>query len=356
MGTACKRLLLIAPFLALALAAEPAADKDKEKPKGPRDGLVAGKTLSMVVREIQDKDPSVREAAIRAIPLFGPEGREAAPYLIAELKDNDTGLKSHAAIALGLVGVDERDMKKGIDALTLLLGDPQSVVRMQAATTLARFGPEAASAIPKLGGLIKDVSSWEVRKAACFALGTTAQDPRNGPHKQVIVALTNALGDLSAPVRLEASTALVLLGPPADTATRMSAVAALQKLARDRDDGVVIWSRMAIMRLDKVSNANLTTIAKFLRSPEGPARLQAVRALAMVGREASAFAGELEQTAASDKEPAVILAALGALTTLGPEGQASLQKLAKHDNEDIRKAAQEALDSMKPVGKPKAGK
>src|SRR5262245_41504551 len=203
-------LALSAVFLITAVA-RPRAD---EPPKSDKELRSNSKTLQQWVRDFQDRDPTHRETAYRAVALSGRDGRDALPGLINAIKnESDPGLRVHASIAIGMIGLDEKNLKSGVDALRRLLNDTQGSVCFQAATALGRIGPGANAALPNLVTLVRH-QSWEVRKAAAFALGTLGVDPMNGPDMKAINALLNALKDPSSQVRLEAVTAVVKLGPP----------------------------------------------------------------------------------------------------------------------------------------------
>src|SRR5439155_16042074 len=99
----------------------------------------------------------------------------------------------NACIAIGNIGLDARDMDKGVAALVRLLTDTQAIVRLHATMALGRLGPAARAAIPKLAkDTINDKSSWEIRKTAAQALGSIALDRQNGPDAQTVGALTRA--------------------------------------------------------------------------------------------------------------------------------------------------------------------
>src|SRR5207247_7974983 len=129
--------------------------------------------------------------------------KTAAPALINELTDRDVSLRVNATITLGIVGMEEKDIPAGVSALIRLLTDTQSIVRYQAAMALGRLGRDARPAIPALLNTIKDSSSWEIRKAAAFALGAIAEDRQRGPDVRAMRALADALKDTCFQVLME---------------------------------------------------------------------------------------------------------------------------------------------------------
>jgi HEAT repeat protein len=325
---------------------------DRKEAADPRENAaVEGKLLSQVIREMQDRDPSVREQAIRSVVLYRADARAALPALITELRDSDAGLRYHATVTIGLLGLDEKNLKTGVSGLAGLLKDTQGVVRREAAIALGRIGPAANAALPGLILLTKDPYSWTIRQAAVVALRTVAQD-KSGPDSRVVTALTTALGDSSAEVRLETVNSLILLGPPANAPTRTSAVQALQRLFNDRDPRVALWSHVALMRLDQITDQHLSVVARGLRAPDPLMREQAARALGTVGDQAKARVPDLLEVAQKDKEPAVVETSLWALARMGPEGKSALTQLTKHTDKNIQNAAKEVLSSLTTAAPP----
>jgi HEAT repeat protein len=315
---------------------------------------IGGKTLKQWTREILDADPGVRENAIRTVILFGKDAQEAVPSLITELSDQDTSLRVNAAIALGLIGLgpNERDVQKGVDGLKRLLFDSQTIVRFQAATALGRIGKDGRPAIANLVVAIGDRDSWEVRKAAAFALGSTAGS-KDGPDARAVRALTTTLHDYCAQVRLEAVMSLIFLGPPQKEQDRNTLVGALTYLFSDKDKPVAIWARVAVMRMGKVASEHLAAIAVLLKSPDALTRVQALRAFMMIGPEAKSRLSDVIE-ALDDRDPTVTVWAMSALVEIGRDDQppsrrilAPLQKIAdNHKEAAIKAAAKEAIAAL----------
>ena len=73
-------------------------------------------------------------------------------------------MQETAARSLGRIG------SAAVPELILALQDPNPLLRRQAATVLARIGPEARTAVPALTALLNDPDE-QVRKSAAYALG-----------------------------------------------------------------------------------------------------------------------------------------------------------------------------------------
>jgi HEAT repeat protein len=336
--------VVVAVFFA-ALA--PAEDKPK---KAVSDIKIDGKTLSQWAREITDRDPSTRQVAMLAVTQFGSAGRQAARELISELADRDSGLRAHAAYALGVVGMDGQDGPSGLRALTDRLTDSQAIVRYRAATALGNFGHAATEAILPLWRAYRDQqSSWEVRKAVVYALGSIGLSRDNGPpNRQVSDMLRQALrSDPCAQIRSDAIAYLVNFGKPSDQELNITRQA-FKAMVNDKDKTVAIWARVGLCKFDKKSEAYVRYIADLLKSPETDLRVQAARALGLIGPDAESSTMALAD-ACQDTDARVSLTAMAALKSIGTaaiEALDTLYELAESPNEAIRMAARQTIEAI----------
>lgn len=311
---------------------------------------VNGKKLSRWITDLRNADPGVREAAISAISQFGKEGRKAGRALVTELADNDVSLRVNAIIAIGVVGLEGEELTDGVKALgRLLINDQQHIVRFQCAITLGRLGTDARHAIPQLCSAAKDLyNSWETRKAAAQALRAVALDRQEGPDPRVVQALLSAARDVSLKVRLEALLSLIVLGGPAKSEAHLAEKLSLEKLTRDPNKTVALWARVALMRIDKVSEPHLIAIGHLLESSEPFLRIDAANALGLIGPEAKSQVPNLAK-ALRDKDEAVVAAAISSLALIGDEARPAipaLQKVREERNEGLRVLAKEAIDRI----------
>ena len=343
------RLFLLG-LISWFLLGTPALAQDEER-------RLAGKNLKQWIAEIRHPDPGVRENAMRTVPLFGKEAREAGHALITALDERDTSLRVNAIIAIGQIGLDGKDVEAGVKGLgKLLLNDSQHINRMQAAVALGRLGMEAKAALPALCSAVQDKSynSWETRRAAAIALRTVAPD-KDGPDPKAIHALVRAASDLCQKVRLEALMSLIYLGRPSQKADLESEKVGLAHLVRDRDLLIGLWARVALMRIDKVSEKDIRVIGQMLRSTDLAQRVNAANALGMIGPEAKSQVPDLMQ-ALEDKDEGVIVAVITALALMGDEASRAipaLMKVAETKNEVLSGLAKEAIEKIKKNEKPK---
>lgn len=322
---------------------------------------IAGKTLDEWVKQIDNPDPSVREQAIRTVVLFGPSARRAIPALVRQVNNNnDLNSLANSIIALGQLVQVEKDpeyAKMAVNALTQALNNNQAIIRYQAAMSLGYSGAWARPAVPKLASMVRDRSSWETRKAVCFALGWAGRDEKMIPDMAALTALVDGIDDPSKEVRMEALQGLINLGAPASGSNIAQMKTLLERrLKADKDKAVVIWVRIAMMRLDEklINEENLTIIAKLLKDQDIDIATQAARALFYIGRESKSKLSELVEALQHD-DPRMRLQVVQTIERIGPAAERAvpaLQVLSEKDKEEsIREAAKAAIKTIK--GTPK---
>jgi HEAT repeat protein len=111
---------------------------------------------------LEDKEPTVRASAVRALSRLNSEAGFAA--LTDALKDSDTSVKLAVLGELTSIGAF-RDH----DALIVLLGDKNADVRTRAARVCGEYRVQAAETA--LVAMLEGDESAPARKAAAFALG-----------------------------------------------------------------------------------------------------------------------------------------------------------------------------------------
>ena len=290
---------------------------------------ISGKTLKEWIKDIRSSDPSVRQNAISTVAMFGKAAGEAGPAVIDALRDRDASCRVYAVLALGnLVPVlRNQDAPKAVSALCISLNkDVQAVVRFHSANALGTFGPNAREAIPALVTQLKDVASWEIRRAVIGALANIAIDTKYGPDSRAVKAIAGVLlgnpgpygtgsYESSSQVRLQAVIALGSMGRPINPLDWKLVLDALQAASKDRDRGIVIWAHAAQMTLDKITEDGLSYIARNLKGGDVQAKVNAARALAALGSGAKSRVPELIECL-EDSDPYVVATAIGALSDL----------------------------------------
>jgi len=337
-----------------------------DQPQWPKE--ILGKKLDVWTRDIRDPDPSVRENAIRTVGLFGPTAKKmAARNLIASLDDDDASCRLNAIMAVSSIGFEDvTDVRVAVNSLTRLLRYSQSIVRYHACMALGNLGPDAAPAIGDLCTYsMRDTSTWEIRRAAAFALGRIAIPDKDQPaDRRAHIALANALTDPSGIVRREAMQSLLMLGRPglpADLQVLRDRI--LQHAVKDKDRSVAIWARVCLMRLDPgaPNPTNITALSNLLKHKDPVVVLQATQAIGVIGPTAKQAIPDLIELLGNE-EPACVTTACWALSLMGADANDAIVKLTaltKSKDEIISKAAQEAIDYItgkKKYEVPKAAK
>jgi HEAT repeat protein len=115
---------------------------------------------------LTDKDPSVRLVAAARLRQLGRDAAPAAKELAAVLADSDKDVAEAAAEALIRVGAP------AVDSLAEQLSSTSLVARKLALACLAKLGPIAKSAAPRITKCKQDADS-EVRQLAEVALKST---------------------------------------------------------------------------------------------------------------------------------------------------------------------------------------
>ena len=348
----------------------------KDNIKWPTDYY--GKTLEVIVKEMRTHpDPAVREAAVRALPGFGPKAREVGGNDLVDVmtKELDWNVKM-AAISVGptiLVGYAKAPDTMQANGLTMIvnfLTHQEMHVRFDAVGVVSSIGPYIRKAQPvvvqKLIARARETSAWQMRRAAVVALGSVGQgfqtgespEMREPPDAQVVTALLDIVrGDPCAAVRREAISSLIGLGPvgPIQQKLWKASLDNVFKSNFEKDKSVLLWARVLLIRNSpdglKGNEAHLDAIAKTLEVVEPAGRLEACSAIGVLGEDAKSKLGNLIDVINNAKEePEVVVAAITAAVAIPSKSAVTVELLvnvkANHKNEYVRKVASEAIDFL----------
>jgi HEAT repeat protein len=317
-----------------------------------------GKTLFEWSNDLKEKDVGVQEQAIAAMKYYGRAARREMPILLKAMAHHDVSLRVNAIITVGFIGFNPDQIDQGVDALRRCLSDSQGIVRFQAARTLDRIGQDARAATPALIALTRDSASWEIRQAACAALGNVGWEPPEKPgfNRPAWIALIRALNDSCSEVRLAAVLSLILYGRPTSPADIKGEEQALQFLTSEKhprtnekqSKKVIIWAHVGLMRITEVSDHHLSGITKYCKNADMTARVHAIRAMAVIGPSAKAKVPDLIECL-SDKEAQVLYWACVALGNMGDaakQAMPELEKLKQHQDPMVADAAVQAIDKV----------
>lgn len=344
------RLLILSTLtVALLLAgassagAQPGKDKDKTT-DWPTE--VGGKTAKEWIEAIPQSNRSESVKALQVVLMFGPkESLKAVPVILKELakhkpaagKPIDASFVSKAPAALAMIMTaqkepDKKQTEEIIDALRVLLKDPQIPIRFRTLVAITQFGPYIERAKDEIILMVRDPATWEIRHAACTALGGFPFDRDKGkgaPPTEVSEALLKyGLKDTSSSVKLAALHAIDQLNLPELENTAGAVDGYIKELLKveQKDYLVRITAHLVAYGINKDMNATRRkAFASYLNPKvfkESAVRLEAVQALNRIAADAEDQVGPL-LACLDDKEGSVRLAAF---QTLGHIGAAAAEK------------------------------
>jgi hypothetical protein len=328
---------------------------------------INGKTLAQWVKQIKDRDPGLAEVAIRSVVFFGSKAsKEATPALVDALSFTDTSLRVNACISLTMIGVPDSDMKRAVGVLGRVADtDPQSIVRFYAAVALGRLEEDARPAVPQLVSRCKDPASWEIRRAAAYALGkagkATRQDAVDMRAARALLAVCSGFNaDSCAEVRLTAVMGLGGMGIPSLPGEKDLIIQGFNLAMKDKYKAVVIWAHMGMMADGEPEAVHLPAITKFLGNQNDyESRLQATRALGVMGKKAkSEMRALMRELDKPREEPLLVAAAAWALGEIGGAAEDAVPRMQeivdqKDVEDNVKTAVKEAMEKIAPKPKPK---
>jgi HEAT repeat protein len=320
------RVSVLASAIGVLVLLGPLAFGQAKKAKNT-DPVVDGKTISEWTKALAGKELLPRIRAVNALMRAGPEARAAAPALIELFRDGDaTFLHPLAAVTLSRMGED------AVPALQKALADKGAGVKSNAALTLGLIGSAARAAVPALTAALKDADA-AVRQAAAQALGRVGS-----PARPAASRLYDLLGDRDVSVRIEA--ALALWRASGDT----RGVKALAAALLDKDDAIAQRAIEGLGEIGIGAKDALGTLETALKSKSASRRVAIAEALYRVSGETKAslptLLAELRAKDRADRRLAV--AALGTLAA-DAEAVGLLTKLLDDADIDIRREAACAL-------------
>ncbi len=95
---------------------------------------VTDQDLATAIEQLENSDVHVRLAGVRALSLMGDSAKQATPQLILLLKDSNPSVRSSAASALGIVGVEVAGTAEQLEQV--MKDDPNPEVRKAASEAL----------------------------------------------------------------------------------------------------------------------------------------------------------------------------------------------------------------------------
>jgi HEAT repeat protein len=241
-------------FWACSLRAGPAqrADAKSQLEKGGTDAVPV---LVGILRGWPGPDEAeLRCTAGAILTNLGPDAVDAAPALVAALRDGDPHVQAVCATALTKVGVPA---ESAVPLLAEMLKTQHAVV---AARALSQYRGAAAASLPALVDLLQDESQGaEARWNAARAIG------KIGPAAvSAVPALIDASRDTEWTVREHCAEAIGEIGPSAAPL----AIAALESMLTDPHHRVRRDAVRSLGHFGEAARGALTEISKLVDDPE----------------------------------------------------------------------------------------
>ena len=237
----------------------------------------------ILLRLLQDDDPSVRLAAVIAAGRLAPPSERLATVLTGFLASDDEPLRRHAREAVGALG------EAAVDALGEALGDERLRVRWGALSALARVGAPAEHLVDAVAQRARESGDETERRQARLTLARLGV--------RGAAACAQWLASDSAAERDEAARALAFSGP--------HGVGPLLAMVEEADEVPAALAAGVIQEIaargamgDTVPRAVTVLIAALER--EGPVRFNAADALLAIGAPARAALEARKATADED--------------------------------------------------------
>ncbi|MCX7667150.1 MAG: hypothetical protein N2112_16585 [Gemmataceae bacterium] len=369
--------------------------KDKDKKVDPKDKKVdpyeeeykkwptelGGKKLEDWVKDCDtafNKDPSLRDAALRMLPNFGPRAHRAASatLLKALTTDPDYNVRLTAMEIVPLIGLDDKEIDQGLNYIFSLLREPSIFTKSEAIACLTKIGGfepvrKRITEINQIALNQTGVTSWQLRRNAVGAIGIiggplpkdkegkTFTDPMPEAVKTLCTVLRN---DNSIIVRRQAAVSLTsmgVVGASEQLTWRQTLLDVIRietnKKDKDKKDigdrPLELTCRICLILNSpdkkKDESVHLTAIAAYLKHPEPAARVDALEALGTLGPVAEPYLGEIYNLY-NDKEIPVVLTAIRTSTVFKDKHSRTLEKL-----KELVEARKEYLKKNPPKEKPK---
>lgn len=382
-----------------------------EEPLG-KEAVVEGKSFSQWIEMLDDfRDSSTREGVRDAMKHMASTCREAVPFLIDTLKDEDRERRSWAALALSynlpewakdslpalvdkltdedwevrskalaVLGGLGLEVRPAIPAVIEVLKDPESQVRSQAieflgwlplepqlvvpalvdaldvkrddrrlvVKSLARFGPKAKAGVPSLLKILQEPEHPEGHRDGLRETVIHALGEIRSHGKLVVPVLLPLLKDESLRVQDETMDTLTKLGPEAK-----DALPTLFEIAKDKASDLRPNALYAIAVVGPDHKDVIPMLISALEDKDGSVQKFAVNALAHIGPPAKAAIPALSKVLRAKENDWLLDFAIDAFAKIGVEDKEVLPILiqALEPGNECHSSAAKALGEIGPAAK-----
>jgi len=302
-------------------------------------GPAARQALPVLVRATRDENQEVRLWAVTAIRRIGPSARDATPALLTVLSDDARPVQEAARDALEAIG------PAAAPVLLPALRTRDPWVRANAAEALGVIGLAKGEVVPGLVRLLTDDSLW-VRASAAWALGHLGREAKK--------AAKPLAASLAEELRHDPT-----LSAPAQRVRVENLVFALGRIGKDAGDAAPLvlsvffdggdsLRGIAVVALSGIGAKAAGPLGKAVRSGVMPVRLDAARALRLMGPAGKGAVGDLVKVLESNDELEgghdLIIATADALGAMGKQAKAARSALEQQRKRSVTPDVVAALD------------
>jgi HEAT repeat protein len=278
-------------------------------------------------------------------------GSEAAEELFKRLQDNDPEYRAQVLALLSTIpGIDSDRLHATVEQALL---DESPVVRLAAVSTFIGRDRESNKEIDRLLPIIKiclQSPNTAVRQQAINMLGQMANNRRRGPAPPDLLALLiEQAKSRHTQTRITALTILANISPPPPDAE-----AIFLDALKDDNSEVRQWGVRGVGNPQFRAKEAIPALIEVLKNKKVPAGSDATSILARFGKEDKTAADALIQFYRTAGSPYTRGSILNVLPGCGDNARAAvplIEEAVKHDNEQLRQAAIQALTRMDPDNK-----
>lgn len=225
-------------------------------------GKPSVQAMPLLLESLDAADFQVQVITCRALAAIGPEAKAAQPKLLGLAKKGNPSVRGRAAIALGALGIGEKDSSSVLQTLTELLDDPSQVVRERAMIGIGYLKQEGAPLLDRVRKAMTD-PKFAARSQACVAYWRISGDSQLAI-EQLVLLMDQIDHDL---------TAISALGELGEAG--VDAIPALLKKMESEDLSYALEGCRSLGRMGPAAKSALASIEKLCDSDDAELRIVA---------------------------------------------------------------------------------
>ncbi len=290
-------------------------------------------------------DASLRYHAAFAVWNLGSKAKSAVPALVKALKSPDIRVRRWSSDALARIGSPED--RAALPALQAALDDENQGVRTSAAKAIGPFGHDAAPAVSKIIRVL-----WDFGPEAGIAKALGQIGPDAAPALPLLIVYRYRASPRSRREK-EIEDALERIRPRSKGATIRGTIAAL-KTSDPASRFRAVYELGQLIEEPPVAREGVAALGESLNDPDPLVRQMAAAELFQAGPDAAAVApGLIRATHDPDDSVRKLAAsALGRITSRAEGAVPALAAMMKDPSGEVRRWAADILGSLGSAAKP----